>query len=283
MSFRSARAPLFAWAASPHACAMKVRTMTDTVLPLSRLETKLQRKSAPTKREHRALTEQVRAIFELAGFDVEYDGPQLIRDEYLDTARLHLFHANASVRVRHIDGLKHLSIKKLQQQSDLGLFETSEDTKPLTEHQYQELRRHGLESVARQALSSLNERLRIVLVVQTRRSVFRLRRGNEQYRLLLDTFRFGGSRVGKSEKLFELSIESHSDNARGSLESIRAKLLRILEASGFEVATTLKYRRGVELLGIHLQRRNRARLTLNQWLTLISIVVTALSIIIGVS
>jgi len=204
----------------------------------------------------------VKAVLDLAEFDVSQERVETILDEYYDTRDLDLFWSHGSMRVRRSLGKIVVTVKKLQE-LEQGQFSRSEITEEISEDVYPEFQREGFQDIVANSLPALlNRQFSLLLRVNNIRRAFSLKRRDEQYNLALDLYTFINPRTGESSEVqSEVEIEALNLFAKSKLASIRRNLVDIIKT--FSYSKDSKYERGLKYFGFDKPRF--IRLLLEKW------------------
>lgn len=188
----------------------------------------------------------LKALLGIGDFLVTVENVKSLIDEYYDTPDLALYATHAVCRIRREGVVPRLVVKKLIGQDQGELRRTEEETE-LTESEVQDLVSTGFASTVKITLSDLREkRLALKLKLNNERRNYMMNRGEERYRLSLDSFVFTNPATGRtSDQQFEIEIEALNDAASAKLASIKHNMLKVLE--GFSFSAGSKYERGIKL------------------------------------
>jgi len=189
----------------------------------------------------------IKAVFDLAEFDIVQEKMENIIDKYFDTKDLFLFKNSYSLRIRNVQDNYEITVKKPIDIKN-GLFKRREFSTPIQITDNSEEFGAIVNRIASASFDSFNNAyLTHNLTVDNERRSFTLKRRNEDYSLSLDLFRFldPQNRV-VSEIISEIEIEALNQPAKNRLPNIQSDLLKII--GYFEYSTDSKYMRGLKIL-----------------------------------
>jgi inorganic triphosphatase YgiF len=194
---------------------------------------------------------QVKGLLGVGDLRVTEESVHVITDEYFDTQRLHLFHANRVFRVRREGGQLPILVMKKLLEKDVGLIKRKEYPREISEDEYRGLVKKGFREILTAFVPDLaGQRLNYILNIRNERRNLYITRGKEKYCLSLDTFVFGNGRDGRtSGEQFEIELEAKSQVASARLPTLKGHVKRALP--GFDFAPDSKYERAVKYFGLN--------------------------------